>query len=40
MRVDELLDKGDLDGRVVWVRILRAVKEMLSKVRPEGARVH
>ena len=24
MRIDELLDKGDLDGRTVWVRILSA----------------
>ena len=40
MRVDELLDKGDLDGRAVWVRILAAVEELLSKERPEGVRVH
>ena len=37
MRIDELLDKGDLDGRAVWVRILKAVKELLSEERPEGA---
>ncbi len=40
MRVDELLDKGDLDGRAVWVRILTAVEGLLSEERPEGASVH
>ncbi len=40
MRIDELLDKGDLDGRAVWVRILKAVEELLSEERPERVRVH
>ncbi len=40
MRIDELLDKGDLDGRGVWRRILKAVEELLSEERPEGVRVH
>ena len=40
MRADELMDKGDLNGRAVWMRILRAVDELLPKERPEGAKVH
>ncbi len=28
MRVDAMLDKGDLDGYAVWKRILRAVEEL------------
>jgi hypothetical protein len=35
MRGDELLDKGDLDGRAVWRRILAAVEEM-QDVAAEG----
>ena len=40
MRADETLDKGDLDGRAVGVRILKAVEELLPEARPEGASVH
>ncbi len=39
MRADELLEAGDLDGCAVWKRILRAVGELLSKERLEGATV-
>ena len=35
MMVDELLDKGDLDGRAVWRQVLAAIEE-LQKVAPEG----
>ncbi len=35
MRADELLDQGDMDGKVVWLRILAAVKELLAE-EPEG----
>ena len=38
MRADAMLDKGDLDGYVVWRRILRAA-EKLQRVEPD-ARVH
>ncbi len=34
MRADAMLEKGDLDGQAVWLRILRATKE-----RPAGATV-
>ncbi len=39
MRADAMLEKGDLDGAAVWKRILRAVEELLSKERPDGATV-
>ena len=39
MRVDAMLDKGDLDGYAVWKRIVRAVEELLSKERPAGVTV-
>ncbi len=39
MRADAMLDKGDLGGYAVWKRILRAVEELLSKERPDGAAV-
>ena len=40
MRADELMERGDLDGRAVWLRIMKAVEELLAKERPEGAKVH
>ncbi len=39
MRADNMIAKGDLDGYTVWKRILRAVGELLSKERPDGATV-
>ena len=40
MRIDELLVKGDLDGRAVWRRILGAIEELL-RAEPAGReRVH
>ncbi len=29
MRADELLAKGDIEGQRVWMRILRAIEELL-----------
>ncbi len=40
MRVDDLLEKGDLDGRRVWQRKLKAAEGLLSRERAEGAKVH
>ena len=40
MRADELAADGDMDGRAVWLRIVKAVEELLSEERPEGAEVH
>ena len=39
-RADKMLEDGDLDGQVVWKRILAAVEELSAKERPEGAVVH
>ena len=40
MRADEMLEAGDLDGQVVWKRILVAIEELQSKERPEGEKLH
>ena len=40
MRADELMETGDMDGRTVWLRIVKAVEELLSEERPEDAEVH
>jgi hypothetical protein len=40
MRHDELLERGDMEGTAVWKRILKAIDEMQSEERPEGAGVH
>ena len=38
-QVDAKLDRGDLDGRAVWLRIVAAV-ETLFATAPDGAAVH
>ena len=40
MRVDAMLEEGDLDGYGVWRRILKAVEELLSKERPNDINLH
>ena len=40
MRADELMEAGDMEGRAVWIRIVKAVEELLAKERPEGEKVH
>ncbi len=40
LRADELAADGDMDGWAVWLRIVKAVKELLAKERPEGEKVH
>ena len=40
MRADELMEAGDMEGRAVWLRIVKAVEEMLSEERPADAMVH
>ena len=40
MRADECLATGDMEGEAVWLRIVKAVEELLSEERPEGAEVH
>ena len=36
MRHDELLDQGDIDGVMVWKRVLAAVKEFQAEGPGEG----
>jgi len=36
MRADVMLEKGDLEGQVVWKRIVRAVEEIQRTDRPSG----
>ncbi len=40
MRADELAADGDMQGRTVWLRIVKAIEELLSKERPGDAEVH
>ena len=40
MRADAMLDKGDLNGCVVWKRIVRAVKEIQRKERHSKEPLH
>ena len=40
MRADELLDKGDLDGKMVWLRIIEAIKELRRTERRGDDTVH
>ncbi len=37
MRADGRLEAGDLDGRAVWLKVLRAVKELQATSRPDHA---
>ena len=30
-RADAMLDKGDLDGKAVWLRVLKAVRELQDR---------
>ncbi len=40
MRADERLAAGDMEGEAVWLRIVKAIEELLAKERPEGEKVH
>ena len=40
MQRDEPAKDGDMEGRAVWLRIVKAVEELLSEERPEDAEVH
>ncbi len=40
MRADELIEAGDMEGRAVWLRIVKAIEELLSEERPGDAEVH
>lgn len=40
IRADQLLDRGDSDGRQVWLRIARAAEDLLSQEAPDNAVLH
>ncbi len=40
MRADELMDAGNMEGEAVWLRIVKAIEELLSEERPDDAKVH
>ena len=40
LHYDAMLEKGDMDGRAVWLRILKAVGELLDTRPGDGAAVH
>ncbi len=40
MRADPCLAAGDMEGEAVWIRIVKAIEELLSEERPESEKVH
>ncbi len=40
MKADERLAAGDMEGEAVWLRIIKAIEELLSEERPKDAEVH
>ena len=40
MRADERLAAGDMEGEAVWLKIVKAIEELLSEERPEGEKLH
>ncbi len=40
MGADELMEAGDIKGEAVWLRIVKAIAELLSEERPDDAEVH
>ena len=40
MRADAMLEKGDLDGQAVWLRVLRTVKELQETEPRSDTAVH
>ncbi len=40
MKADAMLEKGDIDGQAAWLRILRAIKELLLAQPDKGDVVH
>ncbi len=39
-RADRLLETGNEKGNYLWLKVLDAVQELLSAVRPAGSRLH
>ncbi len=40
MRADPCPAAGDMDGEAVWLRIVKAIEQLLSEKRPDDAEVH
>ena len=40
MQADAMLEKGDLDGKRAWMRIIKAVEELLATERRDNTPVH
>ncbi len=40
MRADQCLGAGDMEGEAVWLRIVKAIEQLLSEERPNDAEVH
>ncbi len=40
MRADERLSAGDMEGKAVWIRIVKAIEELQSEERPSDEKVH
>ncbi len=40
MRADQCLAAGEMEGEAVWLRIVKAIEELLSEERPDDAEVH
>ena len=40
LRADAMLDKGDLDGQRVWLRILAAINELMDTQPGHGTAAH
>jgi hypothetical protein len=39
-RADAMLERGDVEGKALWLRVLRAVEDIQRKERREGEAAH
>jgi hypothetical protein len=40
MKADAMLDKGDMGGKAVWLRVVKAIEELLATGRRDSTTVH
>jgi len=40
IKADQLAKEGDQEGRFMWLKVTRAVEELLSDEVPDGSSVH
>jgi len=40
IRADQLFEKGDISGRLVWLKIGKIAEDLLSGNRPNNASIH